>query len=138
MVDRFWVNDDIKWGKLVKSWATGKNYFDPAKPAPALPRTLGELKAQCDTHGVGVTIPASLKGLAFMQYSADVLAIKLPPKSMVEESEAEFAQGGAYQIPAFYNTFYAQSGSPLNLTTKDQKMDFHAARIGDYSVRNCG
>ena len=26
------IGNDILWGKLVKSWATGKNYVDPVAP----------------------------------------------------------------------------------------------------------
>ena len=34
------IGNDVLWGKLVKSWATGKNYVDPnASPIP-IPRTL--------------------------------------------------------------------------------------------------
>lgn len=137
MVDRFSVDDDIKWGKLVKSWATGKNYFDPTKPANPLPRTLDELKQQCASVGLGINIPAVSKGLAFIQYSAEVLAIKLPPKSMVEEAEIDFTHGGHYAVPKFYDDFYGRFGTPLTLPDMATKMDLHAARIGDYSVRMC-
>jgi hypothetical protein len=137
MADRFRVDDDIKWGKLVKSWATGRNYFDQTKPAPALPRTLDELKQQCSAIGLSVTIPALHKGLAIVQYSAEVLAIKLPPKSMVDDAETELGRGGDYEFPRMYNDFYTRYGTPLRLPDLPSKMDFHAARIGEYSIGNC-
>ena len=28
------IGNDILWGKLVKSWATGKNYVDPVNRCP--------------------------------------------------------------------------------------------------------
>ena len=51
MDHRFVFSDEVKWGKLVKSWATGKNYFGGASPIP-LPRTLDELKLQCNEIGL--------------------------------------------------------------------------------------
>ena len=139
MLERFKTNDDVKWGKLVKSWATGKNYIDPSKPAPVLPRTLDDLKDQCAAVGLNVTIPAMHTGLVVVQSSKEILMIKLPSKALVEATEAEFeANGAAYPVPKFYDDFYAQFGAPLNLPNKNALLDFHAARIGDYSIRMCG
>lgn len=138
MADRFMVDDYVKWGKLVKSWATGKNYVDPPKAALPLPRTLAELKDQCDSIGLVVQIPASLTGVAMMQYSPDILIVKLPPKSLVEAVEAEIGQGAAYQIPRVYDEFYGRYGAPLRLPDQATKMEFHAARIGEYSINHCG
>lgn len=137
MIDRFWVDDDIKWGKLVKSWATGKNYFDTTKPAPPLPRTLDELKDQCAANGITVQIPAVHTGLTVVQSSKEILMIKLPSKALVEATELELAQGVPYPFPKFYDDFYASYGAPLVLPDAGKKLDFHAARIGDYSIRMC-
>jgi hypothetical protein len=129
------ISDDILWGKLVKSWATGKSYLDPGKPAPPLPRTLDELRVQCLAIGLTVTFPAVCTGLAIVQYSPETVTIKLPPKAMVEATEARLAAAGAaYPIPRFYDDFY---GKALAIP-QDRLLDFHAARIGDYSIRNCG
>ena len=139
MLERFKVDDDIKWGKLVKSWATGTNYLEPAKPAPALPRTLDDLKEQCAKAGITVTIPSMHTGLVVVQSSKEILMIKLPSKALVEATEAEFeSPGAAYPVPKFYDDFYTKFGSPLKPPTKADLLNFHAARIGDYSIRMCG
>lgn len=128
------ISDEIAWGKLVKSWATGNAYPPVTQPAP-LPRTLSDLLAQCQAIGVTVTFPATATGLAIVQYSPETVTLKLPPKAMVEATEAVLAQPGAlYPIPAFYDDFY---GKRLSITP-ERLLDFHAARIGDYSIRNCG
>lgn len=134
MRQRFAVNDEIKWGKLIKSFATGKNYIvDGGQPIP-IPRTLAELKQLCTNVGLVVTIPDFHTGLVVIQLSEEVFSIRLPPKTMVEETEAFIKAGGEYAVPKFYNDFYEKT---LVLATVDKKMDFNAARIGDYSIRMC-
>ena len=130
------ISDDVKWGKLVKSWATGKNYVDPTRPAPPIPRDRTEMLAQCASIGLTVTFPNDQVGFAVLQYSPQTVAIKLPPKAMVEATEAELMQqDAAYPIPPFYDDAY---GVPLRPMSVDDRLNFHAARIGDYSIRNCG
>jgi hypothetical protein len=69
-----------------------------------------------------------------MQYSAETLALRLPPKSLVEGTEAELGQqGSVYPMPAFYDTLYGKT-----VPATANKLDLHACRIGDYSIRNCG
>lgn len=134
MRPRFDVNDEVKWGKLIKSFATGTNYITPGGPPIPLPRTLKELKDTCVAVGLVVTIPDFHTGLVIIQLSEEVFSIRLPPKSMVEEAEAFLQAGGNYAIPKFYDAFYQDT---LTLATPAQKLDFQAARIGDYSVRMC-
>jgi hypothetical protein len=137
MVERFSVTDEIAWGKLVKSWATGNSYF-PGITGLAVPRTLQDIKDQCALVGIGVSIPAMHTGLLVVQSSEEVFVIKLPSKTLVEATEAEMAAGAGYPLPKFYDTFYRDFGTPLNLPNNATKLDFHAARIGDYSIRMCG
>jgi hypothetical protein len=130
------ISDDILWGKLVKSWATGNNYIAQNKPAPAVPRTQQELFAQAADIGLTISFPDGMVGLEIIQYSSQTAVIKLPPKSMVEDTEAEFAKPGAlYPMPRFYEDFYGGRLPPMD---KKELLDLHAARIGDYSIRNCG
>ena len=130
------ISDDIRWGKLVKSWATGRNYFDPtAQPIP-IPRTLDELVTTASGVGVDITFPDGMVGLAVIQYSPQTAVVKLPPKAMVEQTEQQLRQPGAvYPMPAFYEQFF---DTPLPEMSTDDLFNLHAARIGDYSVRNCG
>ena len=129
------ISDDILWGKLVKSWATGTNYIMSGRPAPAIPRTLAELLTQAADIGLRISFPDGMVGLEIVQYSEQTAVIKLPPKSMVEDTEAELAAPNAlYPMPRFYEEFFHK---PLQIEPGDL-LDLHAARIGDNSVRNCG
>ena len=130
------ISDDILWGKLVKSWATGRNYIAPNRPAPPIPRTQEDLLAQAAEVGLRIVFPDGMVGLEIVQYSPETAVIKLPPKSMVEDTEAEFDNGDpVYPMPRFYDDFF---GVPLQRMSKAKLLDLHAARIGDYSIRNCG
>lgn len=144
------VNHHINWGKLVKSWATGKNYFNPAKPAPAIPHTVAELVKTANEHQCDITVAPWVKGLAVITYSHEVLALRLPPKDMIERSEAlinggadSFAAPGGtaatfkpsdYPIPDFYSDF---TKIKPDKRTKQDAMDFHHARIGEYTMNSC-
>jgi hypothetical protein len=124
---------EAAWGRLVKTWATGKSNF-PAVSIDKLPvpRTLDDIKAQCLLVGVEITIPAAYTGLAVLQHGPEVLALRLPAKAMVEAAEADLDQGLTYAIPHFYEVFCG----PLNVQPADRKT-FQACRIGDYSISSC-
>lgn len=143
------ISNATNWGMLVKSWSTGRNYFDATKPAPPIPRTIDELMAQCQAFECGAELAAWVKGLAVVQYSAETLALRIPPKSMIERSEAAFRQAnsgegnagnipvleiGAYPLPDFYTAFLRIR--PDQRTLADLE-DFHHARIGEYTVNSC-
>ncbi len=128
---------ELRWGQLVKSWATGKNYLAPGQPPIPLPHTFEEFKTLCnDTLGLGLDLPDWMSAIVFVQPSRSALTIRLPPKEIVEENEAEFQQSGSrYHIPAFYDQFYH---SELDVPdTLQAKLEFHALRIGDYSISMC-
>jgi hypothetical protein len=131
------ISDDILWGKLVKSWATGNNYLIKDRPAPPIPRTQEELLAQAADIGLTIIFPDGMVGLEIIQYSSQTAVIKLPPKSMIEAAEEEFKQAETppYPMPRFYEQFFS---APLPRRDTEGLMDLHAARIGDYSIRNCG
>ena len=129
--NRVRITTPVEWGKLVKSWATGRSYFDQGQPAPPIPQTLAELNAQCTAFGITIEIPESVTGLAFLQYSAETLSVRLPPKSLIDQSEAVL-RAANYDLPAFYEAFFRKP--PV---TTDEKMDFHACRLGEYSVNSC-
>ncbi|MBR1213623.1 hypothetical protein [Bradyrhizobium sp. JYMT SZCCT0180] len=136
MGDTLVIDNDILWGKLVKSWATGRNYIHPDRDAIAIPRTLEDLLQTARDVGLHITFPDGMVGLAVIQYSPQTAVIKLPPKAMVEATEATLEQPGAvYPMPKFYEEFFEV---PLPALSRDQLFDLHAARIGDYSIRNCG
>jgi hypothetical protein len=124
---------ETAWGRLVKTWATGKSNFPTVSiDKLTVPRTLDDLKAQCTLVGVEITIPAKITGLAVIQHGPETLALRLPAKAMVEAAEADLDQGLTYAIPHFYTVFCG----PLNVP-QAQRKDFQACRIGDYSIASC-
>lgn len=135
MRERFSVNDEIKWGKLIKSFATGRNYLVAGERPIPVPRTLDELKQLCTDVGLVITMPDYHKGLVVIQMSEEIFSIRLPPKTMVDEMETFLQEAdSSYTVPDFYDDFYEKT---LVLQSTEKKLDFHAARIGDYSVRMC-
>jgi hypothetical protein len=130
------IGDDVLWGKLVKSWATGDNYVTPGGPPFPIPRTLDELLAIAKNIQLSIKFPDGMVGLAIIQYSPQTVVLKLPPERMVRATEAMLRQAGAvYPMPKFYDDFYH---APLPAASTEKLLDLHAARIGDYSIRNCG
>lgn len=122
--------DEAQWGKLVKSWATGKNYFDATEPAIPVPTSIDELKQQCARFNITITVPANIVNLKVINDTADTLTIKLPMASRIADSEQAITRPGGYPLPACYEQF-------LRHPSQMSKMDFHACRIGDYTISNC-
>ncbi len=89
------IGDDVLWGKLVKSWATGRNYVVPDGAPFPIPRTLDELLAIAKSIDLAITFPDGMVGLAVIQYSPQTAVIKLPPKAMVEDTEARLREPDA-------------------------------------------
>jgi hypothetical protein len=118
------VDDPIAWGNLVKSWAKGE------KPHP---KTLTEFRDQCATANVGLKLPSYIDDFDVVQRPKNVFLLRLPAKELVKESEDFLDSGGDYQIPQFYNVRY---GVPL-VVDQPQKRNFHAERVGDYTIGLC-
>jgi hypothetical protein len=121
-IPRMEVVDYIRWGNLIKAWAR-----DPG----SAPQTLQNLMDQCSAAGVGLTVPAHVTKLQVIVQADDTFVLRLPPAKKISESEDALQRGGLYPIPRFYNDRY---GAILNIA-QDQKLDFHAQRIGDYTIR---
>ncbi len=143
------VGNPENWGKLVKSWATGRNYFDPSQPAPHPPRTVRDLKQQLKRFGCDAELAPWVKGIAILQVSQETLAIRIPPKELIERTEAILEKAnsgsagsprlpvldrGAYPLPEFYVEFLRARPDQRTLQVLQS---FHNARVGDYSVCSC-
>ncbi|HEY7551121.1 MAG TPA: hypothetical protein VH913_16600 [Hyphomicrobiaceae bacterium] len=132
------TTDHERWGKLVKTWATGRSFFlDDPVPITIdqlpIPRTLQEFKDQCRLVRAGVTVPDGVVGLTVIQHSADTLFIRLPPKSLVLKKHEEFGSStGRYPFPDFYERFIGEPLEPVD------RLKVHASRIGDYTISVCG
>lgn len=138
-MDQVTVESLHRWGKLIKTWATGRSYFAdevPSIPIEKLPvpRSVDEVRSQAALVGAGLVVPQNVKGLAVVQYSPDTLVIRLPPKERIEAMEVKLKAGGSttYSFPAFYEDF---GGRNLSV---DERMEVHACRIGDYTISMCG
>jgi hypothetical protein len=128
--DRFRVADAdrVSWGHLVKDWIKGQ--------IPR-PETVEQLQAQCRARGIAINVPDYLKGVVFLQTDKSVLSIRLPPKELVECSEENIIDRDAgYPLPSFYERFFSSPAANPDLTRED-KIDLHAARIGEYTVNLC-
>jgi hypothetical protein len=130
MMDRFRIQEPKLWGQLVKKWIKGEQ---------AKPRTLEELSTQM--RGAGMTAPeypAYLKGLVFVEYDKHILMIRLPPAELVKATEDKLNgdQADAYPLPSFYDEFYSNPQHRTGLS-KQELLDLHAARIGEYTVNLC-
>ncbi len=133
-VDRLRVTNHEAWGRLVKTWATGKNYVGDGNEYP-LPATIEEFKEQLATAQVFANVPEWAKNIRFVGSETDEIVVRLPPKYMIEDSEAILAQpGGSYPIPDFYKRIF--NGMDPVVPEAD-RMRLHAERIGDYTVSVC-
>ena len=152
------VTDDLKWGKLVKTWATGMNYIGDRKDEDApkqyrRPASFQDLVRQCGPDHANVGLmwtdgsPVSGKeavGFMVFQQQAGTVTLKLPPKEMIEASEKAIAAGGRYPLPAFYRGAFQSkpdgaggASHDLRPMTPKEQLDLHAMRIGDYVIRIC-
>ena len=128
----------LAWGKLVKTWATGKSYFKDDSPPIGLdklpiPHSIEELRAQMVLVGAeALAPPPHVVGLAIVQYTPDTMVVRLPPKARIEAKEKTLEQPGGYDFPSFYADFINR---PLE---RDERFAVHACRIGDYTMSMCG
>lgn len=151
-------NDFPTWGKLVKTWATGKNYVDhemtEANPVPTTqdtkfpkPRSFGEFWDQCVQAGIGLifddgnntpVLRTEGVGLIVLQGDADVFVLRVPPQETLLEHEARFLGSGTYQFPPHYQRIFGVPPQPSEMETKVKRMTIHAERVGEYTLNTCG
>ena len=137
MAERMRVANWDRWGKLVKSWATGENRLGDGNSYP-VPRTLDEFTQQCALAQVGANIPQNVKALAVVTYDSSTLVLRLPPKDLVEASETMLRNGGAYPVPDFYAPAFGKpQGTAPQFASVDEALAFHDRRIGDYTITHC-
>jgi len=130
------IQNAAAWGKLVKTWATGRNYFEDSYNGgvPQRPTNLDELKAQCAWAQVGIHIPPRVKALHVTSSNLEVLVLNLPPAEMVDVGEGE-VQKRVYPVPEFYSELAFGGAQPT--VSPDDAMRFHACRVGDYVIGQC-
>jgi hypothetical protein len=122
-VPRMEVVDYLKWGNLIKSWSR-----DPT----TAPKDLQGFVTQCETAGVGLSMPATVTAIRVIVQQENEFILRLPPASSIKETEDLLQKGGLYPIPRFYDDAY---GVLLKIDGVQANLNFHARRIGDYSIR---
>jgi hypothetical protein len=133
-IDRLRVTNHESWGRLVKTWATGKNYVGDGNEYP-VPTTIEEFKEQLATAQVFANVPEWAQRIRFVSSDDDEIVVRLPPKNMIEDSEAILTRpGGSYPIPDFYKRIF-KGVDPV--IPEADRLKLHAERIGDYTVSIC-
>ncbi|MFI5011938.1 MAG: hypothetical protein ACHQAY_06295 [Hyphomicrobiales bacterium] len=133
-IDRLRVTNHEVWGKLVKTWATGKNYLEDGNDYP-VPKTIEEFKEQLATAQIFANVPEWAKSIRFVNPEIDEIVVRLPPKHMIEDTESLIDQPGwTYPIPDFYKRIF--NGMDPVVPFAD-RLKLHAERIGDYTLSLC-
>ncbi len=133
-IERLQITNHERWGKLVKSWSTGKNYLEDDNEYP-VPTTMEEFKEQLAKAQVFATVPERFKHIQFVTSDQETLLLKLPPKVMIEDSEAMLSEpGSSYPIPPFYKRLFNGLDPVI---PENEKFKVHAERIGDYTMSLC-
>lgn len=133
-IERLQITNHERWGNLVKTWATGKNYLDDDNTYP-LPTTVEEFKEQLAKAQVFATVPDRFKHIQFVSSDQETILVKLPPKVMIEDSESLLNQpGSSYPLPPFYKRLFNGIDPVI---PEEEKFRVHAERIGDYTISLC-
>jgi hypothetical protein len=136
-LNRMRVVNWARWGDLIKCWTTGRPHRTNKKTY-AVPRSLDEMKAQCKELDIGLNIPSYVKNLVVYSHEKSTMVIRLPPADFVLESEEHLKKKGAvYNLPSFYADALGLKGAVPAFDDMNEVLDFHASRIGDYSISNC-
>lgn len=133
-LDRLRFSNIERFGKLVKTWATGKNYLEDGKSYD-IPADLEEFRRQNAQAQTGAHIPDWATKVQFVACAPDTIVIRVPPKHAIEDSEERLtAPGATYPLPEAYKQAF---GGLDPVIAKEKILDFHAARIGDYTSTYC-
>ena len=165
------VDNHLMWGRLVKSWATGRDYVThnvtdgnpvPPEPGPGLPvpfpkpSSFSELVATCRNNHVGLHFVATATspktyctgnenvGFVLLQGTSEISILRLPAKEKIHESEAALLGTGGqapldYALPTFYGAAFGTPAAPAPMRQMglSEKMEFHAQRVGEYTINTC-
>ena len=135
------VGDFMNWGKLVKTWATGKDYMQDGNAYPR-PQNLDEFRAQVEMAGCDMDIPPRITKFQLIPGDAETLVVRLPPGEMIEDSERVIdmlvgaLRTSKYPLPKFYDKAWGKRQQQVSFK-KEDLLCFHAMRIGEYTINNC-
>jgi hypothetical protein len=132
-IERLQVTNHERWGKLVKTWATGTNYLEDDNEYP-LPAPMDEFKEQLAKAQVFATVPERFKQIQFVSSDQETILVRLPPKVMIADSEELLNKPGDLSAPAVLQASVQRHrpGDPGR-----REIPVHAERIGDYTISIC-
>ena len=93
-IERMVVTNHERWGNLVKTWSTGKNYLEDNNEYP-IPTSVDEFKEQLAKAQVFMTVPERYTQIKFVAQDIDTIVVRLPPKFAIEDSEERLSKPGA-------------------------------------------
>ena len=134
-LERMQVTNHERWGNLVKTWSTGKNYLEDDNEYP-IPTNIDEFKEQLAKAQVFMTVPDRYhEGTVRRTAIMDTIVVRLPPAVAIADSEEKLSKPGAtYPLPPFYKRLF--NGMDPVIPEAD-KFKVHAERIGDYTISFC-
>jgi hypothetical protein len=152
MYEIFGVKEYDRWGALIKTWATGKDYITPAiagqypthgqlqdakAPFNALPNSVESFKAVLAKAGITIDNPDRLSTISFIKLESDgSLVVRLPTVEMIKGAEAALLANPPYGLPGFYSAMFKDNPAEKPKDPQGMMMD-HASRIGDYTLSVC-
>jgi hypothetical protein len=153
---RIKTDNPFEMGRLLKTWATGRNYVDnPQFPIPGAdngkhprPTSFKEFVDQCTANGVLLTYDdaagtpvaaADQMGFVMLQGDTSTLVVRLSPKGYIDKSEQVVINTAGYALTEFYKDVLVDpTVKPTKVDNELHRMETHAAAIGDYTIRTCG
>ncbi|MET0676878.1 MAG: hypothetical protein ABW175_13855 [Bradyrhizobium sp.] len=133
-LERMQVTNHERWGNLVKTWSTGKNYLDDGNEYP-IPTSVDEFKEQLAKAQVFMSVPDRFTKVKFVEQDMDTIVVRLPPSFAIADSEEKLSKpGSTYPLPPFYKRLF--NGMDPVISEAD-KFKVHAERIGDYTISYC-
>ena len=133
-LERMQVTNHERWGNLVKTWSTGKNYLDDDNEYP-IPSSVEEFKEQLARAQVFMSVPDRFTKVKFVEQELDTIVVRLPPAMAIADSEEKLSKPGAtYPLPPFYKRLFNGLDPVI---PEEERLRVHAERIGDYTISVC-
>jgi hypothetical protein len=124
------LNNWLKWGRLVESWALG------TKPLPA---SVDDFKAQVKHAGIDMVVPDCLQQIAVARHDENVLTLSLPNVAAIEasrrcmEDTARRPSGYRhYPLPDYYALAF--KNAPVTEFSEGELINFNTRRVGEYAI----
>lgn len=138
-VFRFTIDGDrrnhLRWADLVVAWIKGEK---------AHPKTITELRAQCDGNGIDYSMPADLEeDIIVLQGREKVMTMRLPAAELYDQGHDLVKNGvPAYAIPGFYLEFFECNREDAHKIVRKplsgtEAQELHALRTSEYAINGC-